>query len=105
MSAIKRLKLPACQLNPVSINHFDTRYKKLRTAAITKQYRGSFTHRTPINQPDTRSSIVVEKDKATYGSADENFIASSVIKENLTTSINSIAKMLNALKALLPQKV
>jgi len=76
-----------------------------RETELTTKYRNSYTHRTPINYPDTRSSIKLEESKLIYGSAPDSFVKSAVIKANLNITIHSVAKMLSELKKLLPQKI
>ena len=72
---------------------------------LATTYRNSFTHRTPINYPDTRSTIELEVSRLTYGSAAHSFIKTSLIKANLDATIQALAKLLNQLKALLPQNL
>jgi len=68
---------------------------------LAKNYRNSFTHRTPINYPDTRSSISLEDGRYTYGSANHNFIKPSEIKDNLDLTILALSKFLKTLKSIL----
>lgn len=72
---------------------------------VTTEYRNSFTHRTPINYPDSRSTIDHTGDSLIYGSANHNFVKSSVIRDNMESTFVALAGLLDTLKILLPQKI
>jgi hypothetical protein len=101
---------------PIKTIYFNERFaKKIPTTSVTevienflnkttlaKEYRDSFTHRTPINYPDTRCSVEWKTSTITYYSAKDSYVKSSVIKANMDVTINLLAKMLDELKGLMP---
>ncbi|WP_454804665.1 Cthe_2314 family HEPN domain-containing protein [Mucilaginibacter phyllosphaerae] len=71
---------------------------------LATDYRNSFTHRTPINYPDSRSTIKLDISQLTYGSAANSFVKTSVIKANMDVTIHAMGKVLDELKVLMPQQ-
>lgn len=74
-----------------------------KETAQAKEFRNSFTHRTPINYPDTRSTVQLDISQLIYGSAANSFVKSSEIKANLDVTFHAMAKLLDFLKPFLPQ--
>jgi hypothetical protein len=77
----------------------------LKETDLATKYRNSYTHRTPINYPDTRSTVKWEISELTYNSAAHSFVKSSVIKSNMDDTYYALAKILDTLKLILPQKI
>jgi len=74
----------------------------LNKTTLAKEYRDSFTHRTPINYPDTRCSVDWKTSEITYYSAKDSYVKSPMIKANMDVTIELLADMLNELKGLMP---
>ena len=72
--------------------------KFLNDTATARDYRNRLTHRTPINFPDSRSTIMSDNGRLSYGSAKHNSIKSSEIRANLESTIHSLSKFLEELK-------
>lgn len=72
---------------------------------LTTSFRNSFTHRTPINYPDSRSTIELSISKLTYGSAKHSFVKPSVIRDNMELTFKALATLIDGLKMLLPQTI
>ncbi|CAM4428049.1 hypothetical protein SAMN06265348_12332 [Pedobacter westerhofensis] len=74
----------------------------LNKTSLAKEYRDSFTHRTPINYSDNRCSVEWTTSTITYYSAKDSYVKSPTIKANMDATIDLLAKMLDELKGLMP---